>query len=272
MGTHGNGFGMAKALAGLLMAAVAAAAFPIGDMDSRSMGVQYGLSLRGQNITQAHTPSHETIHAFTLAYAPVPYVAVEAGIGLDRLEVDTRNGVGFSGDYGFSPIFGLGLVSPPFLSDWLRITGGARTLFLDSRDGKGYRYSGFITDPYLGASLSPSASFEVEAGLRGHSIDGTMRGPGGVALPFSNDELIRGYLGFTVKSPGERAFLSLDVDVSPGLDSDWAGGPREAQVGLSFGALLGWKRHAGGGADSSKYFPDFPSLKERLKKMAGEAD
>jgi hypothetical protein len=65
----------------------------------------------------------------------------------------------------------------------------------------------------------------------------------------------------------------VDADVSSRLDSDWSHGPREAQVGVSFGALLGWKNpSAGTAADTSRYFPDFNKLRERLKKMAGEIE
>ncbi|MDB5050489.1 MAG: hypothetical protein JWO30_3560 [Fibrobacteres bacterium] len=248
------------------------AAFPIEDMDSRSLGLQYGLSFRGQNITSADVPSHETIHTLTLAYAPIPYVALEAGVGLDRLVVETNRSVAFQGEFGFSPNFGLILSSPYFAADMVRVTAGARALYLNSEDSHGFRYSGFISNPFLGAVVSPSGFFDIEAGLRAHFIDGTMQGPGGVEKPFSNQEAFRGYLGCTVKSPKERAFLTVDLDVSPGLDADWANGPREAQVGVSFGALLGWNTKSEAPRDSSKYFPDFSRMKERLKKMADEIE
>ncbi|HKP98563.1 MAG TPA: hypothetical protein VJ385_22725 [Fibrobacteria bacterium] len=257
----------------LAFAAAAHAAFPIEDMDSRSLGIQYGLSFRGQNITQADIPSYETIHTLNLAYAPVPYAAIEAGIGLDQLRVAGGKSAQFHGEFGVAPTFGLILASPHFFSEWLRFTAGSRFLYLNSGDAAGFRYSGLITNPFLGAVLSPSGFFDCEAGVRAHHIDGTMRGPAGLQRPFSNRESLRGYLGFTVKSPRERAFLSLDADVSPGLDSDWSRGPREAQIGVSFGALLGWRRSgADAGQDSSKYFPDFPSMRERLKQMAGDAE
>ncbi len=254
------------------LAATARAAFPIEDMTPRSLGLQYGLAFRGQNITAAAVPSHETIHTLGLAYAPVPYLAVEAGLGLDRLEVESNKSVRFHGDFGFSPTFGLVLTSPYFAADLVRVVAGARALYLNSEDGNGFRYSGLIAGPFLGAVVSPSGYFDFEAGARMHYIDGTMHGPGGVNKPFSNQDMVRGYLAFTLKTPAEGAFLSLDLDVSPDLDSDWSHGPREAQVGISFGALLGWKKETGAGADSSKYFPDFSKMRDRQKQMAKEIE
>lgn len=256
-------------LAGALLAS---AAFPLGNMDSRSLGIQYGLAFRGQNITASDVPSHETIHTLGLAYAPVPFVAVEAGVGLDRMVVDRRNSVGFRGDFGFSPTFGIDLASPPFLQDLLRVTGGLHALYLNSPDGNGFRYSGLISSPFLGISVSPAGIIEAETGVRGHIMDGTMREPGGTENYFSNGEIVRGYLSVTLKSPQDRAFLTLDADVSPGFDSDWSRGPREAKLGVSFGAFLGRKRNAAADRDSSVYFPDFPEMRNRLKKMAGESE
>ena len=254
-----------------MLAAVSQAAFPTEDMDVSSLGLQYGLAFRGQNITHADVPSYETIHTLTLGYAPIPYVEAEAGIGLDQLTVQTTKSVGFRGDYGFSPSFGLAL-SSPYFADLARITGGVRTLYLNSEDAKGFRYSGFITNPFLGAVFSPSGYCDVEFGARMHLMDGTMQGPSGGEQPFANQDAFRGYLGVTLKSPTDRVFLTLDLDASPDLDSDWSHGPREAQVGVSFGAMLGWKKQSNAGQDSSAYFPDFPALKEKLKKMAGEVE
>jgi hypothetical protein len=271
MGIRNNMKAAATTLVCLLaLAKGSQAAFPIEDMDSHALGLQYGLAFRGQNITRAKIPSHETIHALTLAYAPLPYVAVEGGVGLDRLVVESGNSVGFRGEFGFSPVFGL-ILSSPVLAELVRVTAGARALYLNSQDSQGYRYSGFISNPFLGAVLSPSGFFDFEAGVRGHFVDGTMEGPG-VEKPFANEEAVRGYVGFTVKSPHERAFLTVDLDVSPGLDANWAHGPREAQVGVSFGALLGWKSKSEVSQDSSKYFPDFSRMRERIKKMADEIE
>jgi hypothetical protein len=254
-----------------IFAAVSHAAFPTEDMDIRSLGLQYGLAFRGQNITNANIPSYETIHTLSLGYAPIPYVEVEAGIGLDALTVQTTKSVGFRGEYGFSPSFGL-VLSSPYFADLVRVTGGVRALYLNSEDSKGFRYSGLISSPFLGAVLSPSGYCDVELGGRMHLVDGTMQGPGGSEQPFANQDAFRGYLGVTLKSPSDRVFLTLDMDASPDFDSDWSHGPREAQVGVSFGAMLGWKKQSNAGQDSSAYFPDFPALKEKLKKMAGELE
>ncbi|GEM_PF-1197911 len=264
--------GLALALA---FAPAARAEFPVEDMDSHSLGLQYGLAFRGQDITKASVPSHEILHALSLAYSPIQYVSMEAGLGIDRYSVDSDHQVSFQGDYGISPVFGLSLYTPP-LFELLRFTAGDKALFLDSEDGRGYRYSGFISNPFLGLIVSPSGYVDVTAGARMLLTDGKMSGPGSVTggSAFSNQHALRGYLSVTLKSPLERAFLTLDLDASPSLDSDWSNGPKEASVGLAIGAMLGWSGHAASSAkrDTSRYFPAYPEMKSKQDKMAEEIE
>lgn len=259
--------------AGLLaMATAAFADFPIQDMGPQSLGIRYGLAFRGQNITVENVPSHEIIHSLTLAYAPVPYASVQAGVGLDAFDVETRNGVGFQGDFGICPAFGIVLASPYFALDLLRGTGGARFLYMNSGDDKGFRYSAFISNPFLGVVFSPSPLFDLEAGIRAHFVDGIMRGPGGSERNFANDDIGRVYATFTVKSPAEGAFLSLDLDASPNVDTDWSQGPREAQIGISFGAILGGRAKPAKAADTPGYFPAYREMKEKQDRMSEEIE
>lgn len=247
------------------------AAFPVEDMGSMSLGLQYGFAFRGQNITAASVPSHETLHSLSLAYAPIPYLSIEAGVGLDRFDVETNKSVGFQGEYGISPLFGLVLTSPYFALDLVRVAGGYRGLYLNSEDERGFRYSGLISSPFLGVAVSPSGFIDIEAGARGHFIDGAMSGPSTSEQAFANEDVLRGYATFTVKSPADGAFLSLDIDLSPSFDSDWSQGPREAQVGISFGALLGGRRAKPEPAkDATGRFPSYPEMKETQRKMADE--
>ncbi len=263
-------FGLGLSL-GLILVPELRAEFPVEDMDSHSLGIQYGFALRGQNITHAEIPSHETLHLLSLAYAPVPYASLEAGIGIDQLAVDPVNHFGFHGDFGISPTLGFSLFSPALL-DLLRVTTGSKALFLQSEDAYGYRYSGWINNPFLGLLVSPSSFVNVAAGARMVLIDGKMRTPIGAEKPFANGNMLRGYLSVTLKSPGEKVFLTLDVDMSPSVNADWSKGPQEASVGIAFGAALGGKAHNSISADSSRYFPAFPDMKKRQDKMAGEIE
>lgn len=256
----------------LALVTAARADFPIQDMDSKSLALQYGLAFRGQNITEALVPSHETIHALSIAYAPVPYVALQAGVGLNAFDVETRNAVGFQGDFGISPLFGIVLASPYFALDYLKATGGARFLYLNSEDDKGYRYSAFVSNPFLGLVFSPSGFFDLEAGVRAHLMEGTMHGPGNLERTFANDDIGRGYLTATVKSPADGVFLSFDVDMSPSVDSDWSRGPREAQVGVSFGVIMGGARKPARAKESPGYFPAYSEMKDKQDKMSEEIE
>ena len=262
----GMGLGM-----GLMMAPDLRAEFPVEDMGSHSLGIQYSLAFRGQNITEAAIPSHETLHLLSLAYAPVPYVSLEAGMGIDKLEVDASKQVRFAGDYGISPALGLSLFTPALL-DLLRVTAGSKALFLNSKDAAGFRYSGWISNPFLGLLLTPSGYATVAAGARMVLLDGKMRAPAGSEEPFANENILRGYVAVTLKSPGDRAFLTLDVDMSPSVSTNWSEGPREASLGIAFGTALGRKARSSVSADSSRYFPAFPAMKAKQDKMAEEIE
>jgi hypothetical protein len=257
-----------------LLAAVSMAAraeFPLDAMAPNRLGLQYGFAFRGQDITSRDVPSHEIIHALDLGYAPIPYLEVEAGLGVDRLSVDRYNGARFSGDYGLTPLFGATAASPS-LFGLARLSAGGRFLYLDSEDDRGYAYSGLIASPFLSVVLAPTGYFDLEAGARGHYIDGSMQGPDGREQGFSNRQTVRGFVSVTLKSPADLAFLTLDADFSPEVRADWSHGPREASIGLSFGTLLGWKAKSEDPKSAPAYFPAVPEMKERQKKMAEELE
>lgn len=262
---------IASLLVSLGLPVAVRAAFPLESMAPDRLGLQYGFSFRGQDITDRDIPSHEILHAFLLGYAPLPYLAVEAGLGVDRFSVDRYDNVRFEGDYGLAPQGGIVLASPS-LFGLVRLQGGGRLLFLDSEDGRGYAYSGFIYSPFLSANILPSGFVSVELGARGHTIDGSMEGPDGRGQAFSNRETVRGFLSLTMKSPRESAFLTLDADFSPSIHSDWSRGPSEASLGVSFGTVLGGKRKASAAPKAPPYFPAYTDMKERQKQMAKELE
>lgn len=260
--------------AGLLFSG-ARAQFPAQDMDSRSLGLAYTFGLRGQDITDAQVASHEVLHQAALAYAPLPYVALLAGIGMERFSVEPHNQTRFRGGYGVSPSFGIALFSPFFAAEYLRGTAGGNLLFMGSEDDRGYRYSATVGNPFLGLIVSPTVFLDVTLGARMHLMDGSMRGPRDAdPQSFANSEIARGYLALNLKTPFERAFLNIDLDFSPSVDMDWSNGPREASVAVSFGTILGWQgksqpKSAPGGPS---YFPAYDEMKRKQEKMAEEIE
>lgn len=253
----------------LALAPAARAEFPLGSMGPRDLGIQYGLAFRGQDITARDIPSHEIIHAFTLGYAPIPYLGFEAGLGLDRFEVDPYQSTRFRGDYGIAPIIGVSLASP-WLLEFARLTAGMRALGLNSEDAEGFAYSGFVYNPWISAAIAPSPYAEFQLGVRGHSIDGTMGSPDSDDKPFSNRETFRGFVSFSLKSPGDKAFLTFDLDFSPAVDSDWSNGPRESSIGIAFGTLLSWNAKREDPEASPPYFPAYREMKDKQDEMAEE--
>ncbi len=274
MGTAmGTNFGMTARLVAcvLAVAPIARAEFPLESMGPTNLGIQYGLTFRGQDITTQNVASHETIHAFSLGYSPLPYLGLEAGLGLDRFDVDKYNSTRFRGEFGISPLFGLTLATPTLL-DLARLDAGARFLYLNSEDDNGYSYSGFITSPWISLVVTPLAYLNAQLGARGHFIGGTMRAPDGRDRPFGNGETVRGFFSITLKSPSESAFLTFDADFSPSAEADWNKGPNEASIGISCGTLLGWKAKAAEGKSPSPYFPAYEDMKKKQDKMAEEVE
>jgi hypothetical protein len=254
-----------------LSAVAVHAEFPLESMTSNRLGLQYGFAFRGQDITSKDVPSHEILQTLALGYAPIPYLGLEAGMGADQLSVDRYNGARFHGGYGLSPLFGATLASPA-LFDLARLKAGGRFLYLNSEDDRGFTYSGLVSSPFFSVMLTPSAYFDVEAGARGHLIDGSMQGSDGREQTFSNRNTVRGFVSFTLKSPSDYAFLTVDADFSPEARPDWSAGPREASIGVSFGTLLGWKSKPQESKAAPMYFPAYPEMKEKQKQMAEELE
>jgi hypothetical protein len=254
-----------------LAAVPAHAEFPLESMSPNRLGLQYGFAFRGQDITSKDVPSHEILHTLSIGYAPIPYLGLEAGMGADQLSVDRYNGARFEGGYGLTPLFGATLASPA-LFDLARVQAGGRFMYLNSEDDRGFGYSGLVSSPFLSIVLTPSGYFDVEAGARGHLIDGTMQGQDGREQTFSNRNTVRGFISFILKSPSDYAFLAVDADFSPEARPDWSDGPREASIGISFGTLLGWKAKPRETKTAPMYFPAYPEMKEKQKQMAEELE
>lgn len=258
----------------LAMAAAAFAQFPVQDMDSRSLGLGYSFLMRGQEITEARVSGNEIVHLVNLGYSPLPYLSLQAGIGINRFSVEPYNQSRFHGDYGLTPSFGIAGYSP-YLLEMIRGTLGVNGTAINSEDDRGFRYSAFVTNPFFGIIVSPSLLVDVSAGARLHFVDGVMESPRAQGeKAFANDNIGRGYFAVTLKTPFERAFLHFDFDFSPQLDSDWSDGPREAAVSVSLGAILGWKGKTQERSveDRPTYFPAYPEMKDRQKKMAEEIE
>jgi hypothetical protein len=267
-----TGKGAACALLGLLALATAAhAQFPVEDMDGRSLGLSYTFALQGQNITESDVVSNAVLHQARLGYSPVPYLSLQAGGGINRFSVGPEGQSRFRGDYGFSAYFGAAGYSPA-LAGLLRGTAGVDMVTLSSEDGRGYRYSALVSNPFLGLIVSPTQFLNAAVGARFHLVDGAIHGPRAQEEVFANSEIVRGYLSLTLKTPFERAFLNLDLDVSPGVETDFSGGPRESTVSMSLGTVLGWKGKSQPSSEKPIYFPAYQEMKDKQKKMAEEIE
>lgn len=245
-------------------------ALPTEDMGPRRLGVAYQFLARGQDITSQEIASNEITHAFKLRYAPIEYVALGLGFGLTRWSTERFESHRFRGNYGFSPSASLEGYSP-FLLGMIRATGGYEAEYFTSRNDDGYRYTNLIHNPFLGVSVTPLVFVETSAGIRGHFVVGSRRPAGSSeSRDYANANDVRGYVSVTIKTPFEGSFLTLDADASPGLETDWSDGPREASIGLTFGGYLRWKGQTPKSDPDRKnpYFPAHDALKKRQDQMA----
>jgi hypothetical protein len=252
-----------------LLTPLMASALPTEDMGPRSLGVGYQFLARGQNITESKIPAQEIMHSLELNYAPIEYVAVGIGLGLTQWSTERFESHRFQGNYGFSPSAHVDGYSP-FLAKVLRVTGGYEGQYYTSRNDAGYRYTNLVHSPYLGLSVTPLVFLETSVGVRGHFIMGS-RKPSSTAeaTEYANVEPVRAYFSLTIKTPFENAFLTLDADASPELETDWSNGPQEASVGLTFGGFLKWKGQTPKANPDRKnpYFPAHGTLKKRQEQM-----
>jgi hypothetical protein len=244
---------------------------PVNSMDNNSLGLEYSGTFRGQMITEQNVLSYESIQLMSLYFAPVEYVQISLALGADKFETDEFGGRQFVGNYGFSPGAGLSLFTPGFVENILRVTGSFNFLYLNSKDDAGYRYSGPVLNPSLGLMIHPTGILDIEAGVMGHFIVGTMEySKDDLSSDFSNDQIVRGYLSLSLISPN-GVWATLSATASPEAGKDWDGATRpvEASVGLSIGVLL-FDEAAGISDDTSRYFPAYKEMKEKQNKMRND--
>jgi hypothetical protein len=255
-----------------LAAASAAAQFPIQNMGMNRLGLAYDLAFAGQNITEQNVPSQQSTHSLSLGYAPIPYAGLTLGLGIARFQTEsTGPSRAFDGRYAFSPSLGLRLVSPGFIHETFYVIGGVYTQYFNSEDKNGLGYSAFVVNPDLGLMISPFNFFDLRLGGRLHVLNGDIDVPRASSTsPFSNETVARGYLGVTLKTPAEGAFLSIDVDLSPESDANWSRGPVESTLRITMGTVLGWKSREPKATPRNPYFPNYRDLKDRQEQMSDE--
>lgn len=249
----------------MMIAGLAYAVLPVEDMSSTSLGVDYSGTWRGEQITLRNVPGHESAHHLNLRYAPLPYVLLSLGLGAANFTVDTCLQTQFKGTYNFSPSLGLSLFSPFLIKKALRVTAGAKTYYLYTRNKeKSHIYSGPFVHPEAGAVVSIGEYIDLEAGARGNFIFGRMQENREPALNFSNSERIRGYFSATIYAPSEGAYFILDFDASPKIDMDWSKGPAESAIGITLGVILRQNKNK----LRKKLIddPEFPGYREMQKK------
>jgi hypothetical protein len=242
------------------------AALPAQDMSLMSLGIDYSGLWRGEVITQNEASAHERVQLLNFRYAPLPYLMVSLGFGVADYSTDTYNQTQFTGDFGFSPAFGLDCFSPFFLDKKLRITAGAKGYYLSSESAdKSISYSGTFVHPGVGVIFSPTDQIDIEAGGRGLLIFGTIKGPGDATGDFSAKNTGRGYLSILLHMPSEGAYCAIDFDASPDVSSDittdWSHGPAEASVGITVGFIISKKKEV---ADlkTDAAFPGYKKLQK----------
>jgi len=255
-----------------LLAAVSWGKVPFDRLTPHGVGLEYAMFQRAQPITDAEVYSIEKMHLISVCYAPFSFLQASLGLGADKFEVDPFQGREFKGGYGLSPAGGLYLASPPFARKRLRLNAESEFLYLNSRDGSGFRYSGPIADPSMGLTLRITPLVNLDAGARWHIINGTMTG-GKAALdqPFSNSDYLRAYFALSAVSP-LGVYCQVDFSASESAVSGrFKNGLEGAALGFRLGYLLEYKKSNEKIEERNDvYFPDYETMKKRQKAMAEE--
>jgi hypothetical protein len=244
------------------------AGLPVQDLSSASLAVDYSGMWRGEQITAAKVPGHESVHLVNVRYAPAPWFLLSCGIGAANFSVDTFRQTQFKGSFSFSPAVGVNFYTPFFLKKTLRLTAGAKANYLYTRNrDKSYLYSGPFVTPGAGLIVSLGDYVDLEFGGRGDFIFGSMQKGGDNAQSFSNRERARAYCTATLHTPLEGAYLLVDFDGSPKMNLDWSNGPAESSLGISVGLILRQPRDRVVQQQKAKEATDYPGYKEMKKKI-----
>jgi hypothetical protein len=257
---------LSAAAAAALLATCAFAGPPVQDLSSTSIAVDYSGMWRGTEITSLNVPSHESVHHVNVRYAPLPFAVFSAGLGAADLSVDTCLQRQFKGGFNLSPSLGAALFTPPFLKKTVRITAGVKAHYLYTKNlDESFVYSGPVVAPNAGVIVSLSQFVDLEAGVRGLLIFGSMQEGNLNAEQFSNAQQKRGYFSVTLHTPSEGAYLSFDFDASPCIDMNWSNGPAESSIGVTVGIIL--RQPKDRLTRNMNEYDDYPAFKEMEKKI-----
>ena len=252
-------------------ALILASGVPVEDMSPGTLGIEYKGMLTGQTITKAEVASTFKAHYCMLRYAPIPYLLVSFGVGGSHFSVEEYDSTRFTGKSGVSTALGLNGFSP-VLINLLVVTAGVQAYLLNSSQ-QDYRYTAGVINPSLGLRILLGGFTDIEAGVRGQVLVGTMKRPSdkGGNL-FANNNYPRGYLAAILHS-ASGVYATFAFDVSPLASSDLSGDLNEASLSFQIGFLLSSKRFAKKGDSGNKninYFKEYENMKKECDNMAND--
>ena len=248
-----------------------ASGVPIEDMSSGTLGIEYKGMLTGQTITEAEVSSTFKAHYCMLRYAPIPYLLVSFGVGGNRFSVEEYDSTSFTGKSGISTALGLNGFSPVLINLFV-VTAGVQAYLLNSSQ-QDYRYTAGVINPSLGLRLLLGGFTDIEAGVKGQMLVGTMKSPSSSNVLFSNNNYPRGYLAAILHSTHGGAYATFALDVSPVASSELSGGLSEASFSFQMGFLLSstrFSKKGNSGNNNANYFKAYDKMKEQQENMAEE--
>lgn len=252
----------------MALSALSYAGIPVQDMSATSIGIDYSGMWRGEKITSANVPGHESVHLVNIRYSPGPCFLFSVGFGGAAFTVDTCRQSQFKGTFNFSPSLGVNLYTPYFVRHALRVTAGVKANYLYTRDtDKSYLYSGPFVTPGAGVIVSLGEFIDLEAGARGDFIFGRMQKGNNSPVNFSNKEQMRAYFTAMLHTPSEGAYLLIDFDASPEVNMDWSNGPAESSIGISLGLILRQEKDKIAKQRKMKEDADYPGFRAMQKKV-----
>jgi hypothetical protein len=251
-------------------AATIDAGVPVWDMTRETLGVRYSFAVSGQLITRASVHSSAVNHAMELLYAPFTFVYITGGAGINRFSVNEYSGMRFKSGYSFSPSTGMIFTTPRLFNRTVAVSAGIRLNYMRNIQD-GFQYTATVYNPKAGFLVIPLNFLYMEIGSKMHILDGKMREPDGEELSFSNEEIVRGYAGFTLYSPRTGAFFTATYEASKSLATDLSNCPFESAVRLSCGICIrAYSIFKKNDIKNSSYFPNVKELREKQREMKEE--
>lgn len=247
-----------------------ASGVPVNEMSKTTLGVEYKGVIAGQTITEAAVASTFKGQYCMLRYTPVSPMLFSLGIGANKFSTEEYDSTCFKGNAGLSVAAGITLYTPT-IADIIMITASAEAYLINSGNS-GYQYTALFSEERIGVRSQTGLFIDIEAGIKGHLLYGIMKEPDADAgVAFSNENVIRGYGLALLHTPGNSAYGTFGLDVSPKVRMSGIEEWYEMAFSVQVGVLIKRKWFANNNdKNANSTSGSYKEMKKKQHEMANE--